>query len=119
MKQISMIVFQIHVEMVRHVLIMSKLINVFAKFHSPAEIVTTKWIHAYRIVVIMEPNAHQVQIIKIFHAVARLDTPDDYVTRISMNAHYRHHVEMVQHAKIFPAHINACAQRDMKVETVR
>lgn len=114
-----MIVFQTHVEMVLHALIMSKPINVFVKFHSLAEIVIIKWIHAHRIVVIMEPNAHQAQTIKTFHAVARLDTPDDYVTKISTNALYRHHAEMVQHAKIFPAHINAFVQRAMKVEIVR
>lgn len=119
MKPISTIVRQIHAETVAHALIWSTVTNVFAKFHTPDEIVTTNLIHANQIVARMALNAHQAQIIRTFRAVAHLDTLDAYAIKILMNVLCLHHAAMELHAKIFPAHINACVLKAMKAEIVQ
>lgn len=93
-------------------------INAFVKFHIPAGIVTTKWIHAYRIAATMGQNAHQAQTIKISHVVARLDTLDACVIKISTNVHCLHLVAMELLAKIFPVHINVYVLTVTKEEIV-
>ena len=104
--------------MVAHALTWSMDTNVFAKSHTPAAVVITKWIHAIRISVTMAQNAHQFQTIKISHAVARLATLDACAIKTSTNVHCRHRVAMEPHAKIFPVHTNACVPMAMKDETV-
>lgn len=100
--------------MVVHALIWLTVTNAFVKFHILAETVTTKWIPATRIVVIMVQNAHQAQTIKILHAVAHLDILDACAIKTLTNVHCLHLVAMVQLVKIFPDHINVCVLTVMR-----
>lgn len=93
-------------------------ILVFVEFHSLEEIVKVKWIHVYQINVEMGPNAHPVQIIKTFHALAREALLEDFAMKTSTNASYQHLAEMERLARILTDHTNVYVLKDTKDEIV-